>query len=129
MSYVGRLNFPTRYIFLSRQWDVLHLCLNPSTSKCLNVQTLVPHLQSGISLFFDYPSVALTMSLEVIFSRSQTPSLSISRLSHPDSRSDPNGESEPGSGRENLYTGTLCLPFSDIGGPKSYNIIKISYTK
>ena len=40
----------------------------------------VPHLQSGISLFFDYPSVALTMSLEVIFSRSQTPSFSMSRL-------------------------------------------------
>ena len=75
MSYVGGLIFPTRYshlryICLSRQWNVLHLCLNPSTPKRLNVQTLVPHLQYGISLFFDYPSVALTMSLEVIFSRS-----------------------------------------------------------
>ena len=82
MSYVGGLIFPTRYslsryIFLSCQWDVLHLCLNPSTLKRLNVQSLVPHLQSKISLFFDYPSVALTMSLEVIFSQSQTPSFSV----------------------------------------------------
>ena len=52
----------------------------PLDSETLNVQTLVPHLQSGISLFFDYPSVALTMSLEVIFSRSQTPSFSMPRL-------------------------------------------------
>ena len=49
-------------------------------------------------------------------------------LSHPDSRSDPNGGSELGSGRETIYWDSL-LTFSDIGGPKSCNRIKISYTK
>ena len=52
----------------------------PLDSKTLKCANPVLHLQSGISLFFDYPSVALTMSLEVIFSRSQTPSFSIPRL-------------------------------------------------
>ena len=49
-------------------------------------------------------------------------------VSHPDSRTDPKGGSELGLGRETIYWDSL-IPFSDIGGPKSYNIIKISYTK
>ena len=49
-------------------------------------------------------------------------------LSRPISRSDPNGGSEPSPGRETIYWDSL-LTFLDIGGPKSYNIIKISYTK
>ena len=49
--------------------------LNSEILKCA-----VPHLQLGISLFFDYPSVALPMSLEIIFSRSQIPSFSMSQL-------------------------------------------------
>ena len=50
------------------------------------------------------------------------------RLSRPDSLSDPIGGSEPSSGCETIYWDSL-LTFSDIGGPKSYNKIKISYTK
>ena len=46
-------------------------------------------------------------------------------MSHPDSRSDLNGGSEPSPGRETIYWDSL-LSFSDIGGFKSYNCIKIS---
>ena len=49
-------------------------------------------------------------------------------MSHPDSRSDPIGGSEPSSGCETIYWDSL-LTFSDIGGPKSYNRLKISYIK
>ena len=42
-------------------------------------------------------------------------------VSHPDSRSDPNGGFEPVSGRETIYWDSLPVFFSDIGGPKSYN--------
>ena len=49
-------------------------------------------------------------------------------LSHPDSWSDPNGGSEPSSGRETIYWDSLPA-LSDIGMSKSYNCINISYTK
>ena len=49
-------------------------------------------------------------------------------VSRPVSRSDPIGGSEPGLGRETRYWDYL-LNFLDIGGPKSYNIIKRFYTK
>ena len=49
-------------------------------------------------------------------------------MSRPDSRSDLIEESEPGSGRETIYGDSLLI-FSDIGGLKSYNIIKILCTK
>ena len=49
-------------------------------------------------------------------------------MSRPDSRSDPIGGSKPRSGCETIYWDSL-LTFSDIGGPKSYNRIKILYTK
>ena len=49
-------------------------------------------------------------------------------MSHPDSRFDLISGSEPSSGCETIYWDSL-LTFSDIGGPKSCNIIKISYTK
>ena len=49
-------------------------------------------------------------------------------MSRPDSRSDQIGGSEPSSECETIYWDYL-LTFSDIGEPKSYNIIKISYTK
>ena len=39
-------------------------------------------------------------------------------VSHPNSRSDPNGESEPGSGRETIYwTGTLYLLYQTLVCP------------
>ena len=50
------------------------------------------------------------------------------KLSHPDSQSDPNGGSEPGSGRETIYWDSLFI-LSDVGVSKSYNCINISYTK
>ena len=49
-------------------------------------------------------------------------------LSHPDFLSDPNGGSEPGSGRETIYWDSLPA-LSDIGMSKSYNYINILYTK
>ena len=55
-------------------------------------------------------------------------------MSHPDSRFDPNGGSEPSSGRETIYWDSLpiifyFLFFLDIGVFKSYDRTKISYTK
>ena len=50
------------------------------------------------------------------------------RVSRPDSRSDLIGGSESSSGCETIYWDSL-LTFSDIGRRKSYNRIKISYTK
>ena len=49
-------------------------------------------------------------------------------LSHPDPRSDPNGESEPSLGRETIYWDSLPA-LSDIGVSKSYNYINMLYTK
>ena len=55
-------------------------------------------------------------------------------VSHPDSWSDPIGGSKPSSGCETIYWDSLLFFFffsdlSDLGRPKSYNIIKILYTK
>ena len=49
-------------------------------------------------------------------------------LSRSDFRSDPIVESELSSGREIIYLDSLSA-LSDIGIPKSYNYINISYTK
>ena len=53
-------------------------------------------------------------------------------LSHPDSLSDPIGNSKPSSGCETKYWDSLPVFFfffSDIGVSKSYDKIKISYKK
>ena len=49
-------------------------------------------------------------------------------MSHPDSRSDLDGGSEPGSGCETIYWDSVPA-LSDIGVPKSYNCINMLYTK
>ena len=49
-------------------------------------------------------------------------------MSHPDSWSDPDGRSEPGSGRETIYWDSVPT-LSDIGVSKSYNCINMLYTK
>ena len=49
-------------------------------------------------------------------------------MSHPDFRSDPDGGSEPSSGRKTIYWDSLPA-LSDIGVSKSYNCINMLYTK
>ena len=49
-------------------------------------------------------------------------------LSHPDSRFDPIGGSEPSSGCETIYWDSSPV-LSNVGMSKSYNCINISYTK